>query len=139
MLYNSIILQFFIFLTILTIYGIFIIMFNLVLHKIGISKDKRIILSFLIFGITTGILIVYMWPNDVCISINCFTMFIGDKIYWFSILYLGDPNSPHAHYTIPWVLRAPQIYLIVSIAFWSLIGLLIQYIYNKKKTNLSCP
>ena len=114
------------------IYGLAIFGFIVVLRKMGISSKKRVILSFLIFGIVTGFLVAWAWPKDISVLINIFTAFLGDEVYQLSILYLGDISSPQAHYTIPWILRIPQVYVIVSIMFWGLIGLLIQFIYNKR-------
>jgi len=58
-------------------------------------------------------------------------MILGDKIYEVSILFFGDPSSPQAHFSIPWLLRIPQVYVPVSVFFWVIVGLLIQTIYNR--------
>ena len=114
------------------IYGLAIFGFIVILRKMEIPSKKRIILSFLIFGTVTGFLVAWAWPKDIGVLINIFTAFLGDEVYQLSILYLGDISSPQAHYTIPWILRIPQVYVIVSIIFWGLIGLLIQFIYNRR-------
>ncbi len=116
------------------IYGLAIFGLIVVLRKFEILSEKRIILSFLIFGIVTGFLVAWRWAwhRDIEIIINIFTVFLGDEVYKLSIMYLGDISSPQAHYTIPWILRIPQVYVIVSIIFWGLIGLLIQFIYNRR-------
>ncbi|GBE18683.1 hypothetical protein BMS3Abin16_01289 [archaeon BMS3Abin16] len=114
----------------LTIFGIIVI-----LRRIGISRKKGIVLSFLIFGAVTGFLVARVWPKDLIMFINIFTTFLGEEVYQFSILYLGDISSSQAHYTIPWILRIPQVYAIVSIVFWGVLGLLLQRVYNKRIDN----
>jgi hypothetical protein len=116
-----------------SIYGLAIFGLVKVLHKIGLSGRKRIFLSFLIFGIVTGIMVARTWPKEAGIYFNIFTVFFGDLIYEFSIQYLGDISSPQAHYTIPWFLRVPQVYVLASVVLWVSLGLLVQAIYNRKK------
>jgi hypothetical protein len=104
------------------------------LGKLGISPEKRISLSFLLFGAVTGFLVAWAWPGDLAVIINYVTAFLGDEVYRLSLMYLGDASSPQAHYTIPWILRIPQVYVVVSIVVWSLIGSVIQFVYNWRAT-----
>ena len=116
---------------ILAIFGLVI-----ALCKIGFSLKKSVILSFLIFGAVTGFLVFWFWLYDVIVLINPITVLLGDEVYQLSIQYLGDPNSSQAHYTIPWMLRIPQVYPLISIIFWVVIGHLIQltYIWKRRRT-----
>jgi hypothetical protein len=115
------------------IYGLAICGLIVVLRKLGFLAKKRLGLSFVLFGIATGFLVAWAWPGDGSVLINFFTVFLGDGVYHLSIRYLGDISSPQAHYTIPWLLRIPQVYVIVSIILWSLIGVSSQVIYNRWK------
>lgn len=115
-----------------TIYGLTIFGFTVILRKMGVSSQKAILLSFLAFGTLTGFLVAWAWPKEIGILLNIFTVFLGDEVYQLSILYLGDISSSQAHYTIPWILRIPQVYVIVSVIFWGFVGLLIQIVYNRK-------
>jgi uncharacterized membrane protein YeaQ/YmgE (transglycosylase-associated protein family) len=115
-----------------TIYGVAIFGVFAGLSKMGISSKKRVFLSSLIFGILTGFLVAWAWPSEGGIFINIFPVLLGDEVYSSSIVHFGDPSSLQAHYTIPWILRIPQVYVIVSIIFWGLIGLVTQFIYNRK-------
>ena len=45
-----------------------------------------------------------------------------------SIRWLGDPSSPHAHYTIPAPLRIPWVYVPSSLLAWSAVGGVVQAI-----------
>jgi hypothetical protein len=114
------------------IYGLAIFFLVIVFHKLRIFQKKRILLSFLITGIITGFLIVWLWLYDVIILINPFVAFIGSEVYQLSIFHLGDPNSSQAHFTIPWFLRIPQVYFLTSILVWGFIGLFIQLVNNWK-------
>jgi len=115
------------------IYALAIFFLVIVIHKLGIFPKKRFFLSFLIIGSITGFLIVWLWVYDVIILINPAIAFIGSEVYRLSIIHLGNPNSSQAHFTIPWILRIPQIYFFISMLLWGFIGLLIQLVYNWKK------
>ena len=94
----------------------------------------RILTGFLIYGLVVGILSVW-WDgiSDMMFPLNIPGVILSDETYTLAIRYLGDPSSPHAHYTIPWILRTNQVYVPISIIFWGLIGLVIQLIYNRIK------
>ncbi len=116
-------------LAILAIHGIAIFGLFKVLRKAGISSKTGVFLSFLIFGFITGLLVVWVWPYESAIYINTLPVIIGDELYSFSINQFGDPGSRKAHYTIPWILRIPQVYVISSAAFWGMAGLIAQIAY----------
>ena len=114
------------------LYGFAIFGIFTVLGKLGISPAKRIGLSCLLFGAVTGFLVAWAWPGDLAVIINYVTAFLGDEVYHVAIRYLGDASSLQAHYTIPGILRIPQVYIVVSIVVWSLIGAAFQFAYNKR-------
>ena len=94
----------------------------------------KILTGFLIYGAIVGALSVW-WAgiSDMVFFPNIPGVLLGDAAYGSAILYLGDPSSPQAHYTIPWILRINQVYVPISIAFWGLVGLAAQLIYNRRK------
>lgn len=117
------------------VYGIYaLICLGLIrlFRKLRVSSPKRIFASLLILGVMSGVIATVLWPNDISVLFNIPAVLIGDKIYIWSINLLGDPSSPHAHYTIPWLLRIPQVYVIVSVLFWGLVGLVAQLVHNRK-------
>ena len=78
-----------------------------------------------------GFLSVWWWHfSDNIFLPNIPGVLLGDEVYVHSIDFLGDPSSAQAHYTIPWILRIPQVYVPVSILFWGLLGLIIQVAHN---------
>ena len=79
-----------------------------------------------------GFFAAWLWPADSSFYLNIFPALLGDQIYNLSIRYFGDTISPQAHYTIPWILRIPQVYVITSIVVYGLIGLLVQLAYNRR-------
>ena len=121
----------FLFLILSAIYSIVILGLVLLLRKMGVSGKRAIILSFLVFGAVTGILTAWVWPIDSSIYFNLFASFLGDEVYNLSIQFFGDMRSPQAHYTIPWILRIPQVYVITSIVLCGLVSLPLQWIYNR--------
>ncbi len=109
------------------VFGIFAI-----IRRMGISSSTAVFLSFLIFGSVTGFLLLMTWPSEGAIYIGIPPVIIGDEIYSSSTRYFGDPSSAQAYYTIPWVLRIPQVYFFSSIGFWGVTGLIVQLVYNRK-------
>jgi hypothetical protein len=113
------------------IYGIVILGLVSLLRTMGVSRKRAIILSFLVFGAVTGILTAWVWPIDSSIYFNLFASFLGDQVYNMSIQLFGDTSSPQAHYTIPWILRIPQVYVMTSIVVCGLVSLPLQWVYNR--------
>ena len=100
----------------------------------------KILIGFLIYGLAVGILSVW-WDgiSDMLFPLNIPGVILGDGAYGLAIRYLGDSGSPHAHYTIPWILRINQVYVPISIIFWGLAGLIVQLIHNRiKRSKGSC-
>ncbi len=114
------------------IYTLFCLGLIAVLRKMRVSSKIRVFLSILILGVITGFAVFSLWPGDVIVILNIPAVLLGDKIYVWSIDLLGDPSSFQAHYTIPWLLRIPQVYVIVSVLFWGLVGLVVQLVHNRK-------
>ena len=113
------------------IYGIAILAVFLILHRIGIPGSRAIVLSFLVFGAATGILTVWVWPTESSIYFNVCASLLGDQMYNLAIEYLGDSHSAQAHYTIPWIFRVPQVYVLASIMVSALAGLPLQWLCNR--------
>ena len=86
------------------------------------------IVCFLLFGIGVGFVSVWFDDNtDTIFFLNIPGTIIGDGIYSGSIRLFGDPSSSQAHYTIPWLLRIPQVYVLASGLFWGLLGALFAF------------
>ncbi len=115
----------------LIIFGIIV-----ALRWLKVPAKIAIVLGFLIFSVISGLGVVWRWPGDIIVMVNFPASLIGDWIYQASIQYLGDPHSDQAHYTIPWILRVPQVYVLASVLFWGLAGLLVQLVRNgwRRKT-----
>jgi len=54
-----------------------------------------------------------------------------ERFYNLSIQYFGDSSSPQAHYTIPWILRIPQVYVMASLILCGLVSLPLQWVSNR--------
>jgi hypothetical protein len=95
---------------------------------------SRLLQFFIAYGIIVGFISLWWSQNsDNVFLLNIPGVIIGDLLYSFSIQVFGDPFSPHAHFSIPWFLRVPQIYVPVSILFWFLFGLIIQIYFGSMK------
>ena len=95
-------------------------------------KRNKLFTFLVVYGLVVGFVSVWWWHySDNLFFPNIPGMLISDKAYYLSINLLGDPSSSQAHYSIPWVLRVPQIYVPVSIVLWGLVGLIIQMLWKK--------
>jgi len=93
---------------------------------------SKFLLGFTLYGFIVGLISMWWWHvSDNLFLLNIPGMILGDKIYEVSILFFGDPYSPQAHFSIPWILRIPQVYVPVSVFFWAMVGLLIQTKCNR--------
>ncbi len=120
-------------LALLTLYSSVILGLILALRKLGVPPRMAIVLGFLDFAAGGGLWAALAWPLDVITLINFPAVLLGDTLYQQSILYLGDPHSSQAHYTIPWLLRVPQVHFVASVIVWGLSGLVIQLVYNWRR------
>ena len=100
-------------------------------------KKKIIYIAcFIIFGITVGFVSIWFYNNtDTIFMLNIPGTLLGDGIYYRTIESFGDPYSSQAHYTIPWILRVPQVYVLASGLFWGILGALLS-LFLKLKTML---
>jgi len=120
-------------LILLLIYGIFIFGFAVALRKIGIPRHSMLFAGFALFGILSGLVAALYGHHEGQYIYNIPGVLVGEEIYTYAIDHFGDPHSAFAHYTIPWVLRIPQVVLLTSAIVWGLIGLIAQLIYNTVK------
>ncbi len=103
------------------------------LGLLRVSAERRIFLSFLVFGTATGFLVALEWPQDSIYLYNFPAQFLGYEVYQRSIQLIGDPTADNAHATIPWFLRIPEVFVPVAILFWGLLGALVQYLVNRSR------
>jgi len=113
------------------IYGLVILGLIVVFRKMQVPSKKAIRVGFLVSGTAIGFFAAWLWPADSGFYFNVLPALLGDQVYNLSIQHFGDMISPQAHYTIPWILRIPQVYVITSIVLYGLVGLLLQLIYNR--------
>jgi hypothetical protein len=97
-------------------------------------KRKLIYIGcFLLFGIGVGFISVWFDNNtDTIFFVNIPGTVIGDGIYSGTIKLFGDPASSQAHYTIPWIFRIPQVYVLASGVFWGLLGAIFAFFVKLK-------
>lgn len=114
----------------LFIYGVIIFSLTVALRKLGVSRHIVLFASFTLFGILSGFLVALFGPGEGSTYYDVFGALLGYEIYDYAIDHFGDPHSSFAHFTIPWVLRIPQVHLFASAILWSFIGLIAQLIYN---------
>lgn len=115
-----------------TIYALIIIGCIVLLRIVRVSAGWSVVFGFLLFATTTGLFVVQQWPQDSIFLYNFPAQFLGYETYYWSIELIGAPTSANAHDTIPWFLRIPQVFLVVSIIFWGLLGAFIQLVVNAR-------
>jgi hypothetical protein len=99
-------------------------------HRAKMPSSRVIFISMSVFGLMLGLMSALAGNGELVFNLNVFGMSLGDITYSFFINHCGEPHSFYAHYTIPWLLRTPQIYLLTTVLIWSLAGILAQVIYN---------
>ncbi len=105
-----------------------------VLQRFSIFKSRSVFLSFLTFGLVTGLLALALWPMDTSVYPNFPAAWLGDWAYIQAIEWIGDPHSAQAAYTIPWLLRVPQVHALTSCALAVALGAAAQWLYNRRPT-----
>ena len=101
----------------------------LLLRRLGISLKRAIGGGFLVFGAATGILTVWVWPIELSIYINIFATLLGDELHRLWPQHLGNP----------WPLQVPQVYVSVSVVLCGLMGLAVQWVWNKQTDGRGRP
>lgn len=82
--------------------------------------------GFLAYGLAVGLLTLsWLAPGrDALLPLNLPGYLLGEQLYLWAIRLVGDSRSPQAHFTIPWLLRTPQVVVPASVLFWGLVGML---------------
>lgn len=101
------------------------------IRRLRAATGRAFFLGFLVFGLATGILAVWLCPNDSSVLPNVFGVWLGDWMYVQAIQWIGDPHSSQAGYSIPWFFRVPQVYVMASTGWCALIGSVLQWIYGR--------
>jgi len=114
-------------------YGLIVWSVVLLLRRFEVLPRARVLAGFVIAGVIGGLVAVWAWPADLAVLLDLPGVLLGDLVYSWSIAYLGDPASSQAHFTIPWLLRVPQVYVPVSTLFWGFVGLVVQAVVNRKR------
>lgn len=93
---------------------------------------NRFLIMILVYGICATSFSFLSWPNEgIHYVLNLAGNLLGEMVYKMSIENIGDPTSSQAHFTIPWVLRIPQVFVLTSMVFWTGLGFAVQVFYNK--------
>ncbi len=100
-----------------------------ILQRFRASRSYALILGFVLFGLLIGILAATLWPLDTSVYFNPLAVWAGDWLYVHTIGWIGDPYSDQAGYTIPWLVRVPQVYVLVSFVLYGTLGVVIQWLY----------
>lgn len=100
-------------------------------------KDNKILFAFLAWGAIAG-LVGTWWSyiSDSPFLPNLPAVLLGDQIYILSVDIFGNPHSGQAHYTVPWLLRIPQVYVFVSFVLWGLFGLAVKLAHRAIRRRL---
>ncbi len=120
---------------VLEIYGLVIAGLVWMLRWLGVPGSRAIFSGFLLYGLAAGIVAVALWPMDTSVYPNVLAAWAGDWIYVRAIAFIGDPHSDQAHYTIPWLMRVPQVYALASVALCGGLGMAAQWLYNRSQAN----
>ena len=104
-------------------YALAILGLVLLFRAVRAPSKWQALLGFLTFGVVTGLLTAWIWPLDSSVYANVYAALLGDVVYHLAAAHLGDP----------WLLRVPQVYVVVSVALYGLLGFMAQGIYLQAK------
>jgi hypothetical protein len=104
---------------------------SLLFRRMGIPSGRFILAAFLVVGFGLGILSALLWPLEPAVYVNVAGTAAGDWLYRISIERFGDPFSAQAHYTIPWVLRIPTVYVISTTVLYAAAGVFFQLLFDR--------
>lgn len=111
-------------------YGLAMAALAWLIRRFGASRRQAVFWGCTAFGLLSGIAVALIWPLDVSAVINVPGVWLGDWLYSHAIEWIGDPRSDQAHFTIPWPLRVPQVYVITSAGWCALLGLLLSRLFG---------
>ena len=114
-------------------YGLIIWGIVLLFRRLDVLPRTRVLAGFMVAGAVGGLVAAWVWPADLAVLLDLPGVLLGDLVYNGSIRFFGDPSSSQAHFSIPWLLRVPQVYVLVSTLFWGFVGLVVQAVVNRKK------
>lgn len=84
------------------------------------------------YGVMSTFFSFFEWPDEgIHFILNLPGNLLSESVYVNSIELIGQQGSKQAHYTIPWILRVPQVIIPVSISFWIGLGVIIQIFFNR--------
>jgi len=105
------------------IYALVILVMYFGLARLGLSSPRAILVAFLLFGFSSGLLALWAWPrSDAVIYVNLFAIYAADKLYIILTDFLGTTDPAHAHELLPEFLRVPQIYLVSALSLSAIVG-----------------
>ena len=113
-------------------YSLAIAVLAWLIRRLGASARRAVFLGCLAFGLLSGIAAALIWPLDVSALLNVPGVWLGDWVYTHAIEWIGDPHSSQAHFTIPWPLRVPQVYVLTSTGWCTLLGMVLQWPFARR-------
>lgn len=126
--------------SILMFYGFFLVIYGLVIYgltrflgRVGVGKRVRVFTAFSVFGIGSGFFATLAGPSEIWYWFNILSVPMADQVYIWAAERWGDSQSAIRHFTVPWILRTPQVALFTSFAVWTLIGIPAQLIANLRR------
>ena len=115
----------------------------LFLWEVGYNQRTTmwVAIDVLAYGVAVGFMsIAWHQPRrDMLLPLNFPGELIAETVYVNSIRLFGDLSSPQAHFTIPWLLRMPQVTVPASAAFWGAVGLLVRGILRRVRPGPGIP
>ena len=92
----------------------------------------RLLMIVIGYGIVATFFSFFEWPSEgIHFLLNLPGNLLAESVYTNSIELIGQPTSSQAHYSIPWILRIPQVIVPVSMFFWIGAGVIVQLFYNR--------
>ena len=106
----------------------------------GRGIGRAVLLGYVGYGLLVGLVMIpWIRAGGEDYLPNIPGLLLGQWLYKEALLMLGDPASSAAHYTVPWILRIPQVFVPASVAAWGAIGLLVLGLIHLAGTSARPP
>ena len=113
--------------------GLLIVGLAVLLLRLGVARRQAVLVAFLVCGVVAGVAAAWLWPLETSATVNPLGVLLGDWMYGASIQAFGDPNSSQAHFTIPGILRVPQVYVLASVVVYGAAGAVAQWVASASR------
>lgn len=93
---------------------------------VGSTWGRALFLCYAVYGLAIGMpTVAWLERGTETVLFDIPGQLLGQAARGWAVRTIGDSQSDHAAYTVPWILREPQVHVPASVLAWSAIGLVL--------------